>query len=198
MSTDAFANDESILKRVKRFNGIGVIALTYGSFAFPVIAEPVTPVADPNRWQLTFEDHFNGTSLDTTKWEAATENRQGGKSAWAPNQVSVSDGSLRLGITKVVNPDTGEILRYDCGAVRGRKDYTTTYFFKQKYGYYEARYKLPANINKDYWASFWLMAGPVISTTETKVGMEIDIMESFTLARQGANTHTANFHWGGY
>jgi len=174
------------------------MVLIYGLFVFPVIAEPVTPAADPNRWQLTFEDHFNGTSLDASKWEAATENRQGGKSAWNPNQVSVSDGFLRLGITKVVDPETGEIIRYDCGAVRGREGYSTVYKFKQKYGYYEARYKLPANINKDYWASFWLMAGPVISTTETKVGMEIDIMESFTLARQGTNSHTANFHWAGY
>lgn len=70
------------------------------------------------------------------------------------------------------------------------------FFFKQKYGYYEARYKLPARIDKDYWASFWLMAGPVGSgETDTTKAMEIDIMESFTFDR---TLHTANFHWGGY
>lgn len=162
-----------------------------GLFAFEADAEPM----DLNRFTLTFEDNFTGTSLDTTKWEAATENRQGGNSRWDPVQVSVGNGVLRLGITKVLDPVTGATLRYDCGTVRGRVGYTPNYKFKQKYGYYEARYKLPVRIDKDYWASFWLMAGPVTQTTDTRAGMEIDIMESFTLDRA---VHTANFHWGGY
>lgn len=177
------------------YYGMGIRIVALGLLIMTAQAEPSTPGTQPSLWVPTFSDEFNSASLDATKWEAPNETRQGGQSTWNSDQVSVGNGSLRLGITEVVDPVTGLAVNYKCGAVRGRQGYTSNYFFKQKYGYFEARYKLPVSIDKDFWASFWLMAGPVASTTETKVGMEIDIMESFTLARPN---HTANFHWGGY
>ncbi len=178
------------------------MASVYGTSVLPMLAEPITPATNPDRWALTFEDHFNGSVLDTTKWHAPTMDRQGGSSRWDPSKVKVEDSLLKLGITKVVDTNTGAIIRYDCGAVSTRVNFTTNYLFRQKYGYYEARYKLPANIDKDYWASFWIMSGQVAYIdpisgveTDTRKAQEIDIMESFTLSR---STHTANFHWGGY
>ena len=169
---------------------IGTLFLVFSLLTIPGQARP-----DLTRFTLTFEDEFEGTRLDPNRWEATDgELRQKKASRWKNNQVEVSNGTLKLKITKV-STDPEPTVRYHCGSVRTRKGYSDTYLFRQKYGYYEARYKLPARIDMDYWAAFWLMAGPVSQTTDTRVGMEIDIMESFTYAR---GYHSANFHWGGY
>ncbi len=138
-SNKSSADDDFILKNVRKLRRIGFMASVYGTSVLPMLAEPITPATNPDRWALTFEDHFNGTALDTTKWHAPTMDRQGGSSRWDPSKVKVEDSLLKLGITKVVDTNTGAIIRYDCGAVSTRVNFTTNYLFRQKYGYYRNR-----------------------------------------------------------
>lgn len=142
---------------------------------------------------LEWHDEFNGDELDRTKWEAPNNMPRQGASHWMKNQVSVSDGKLRLGITKTENPPN---VNYDCGAVRTKEAYLKE-LFTQTYGYFEARVKLPENITADYWAAFWMMSGTVADDQpNTQQGHEIDIMESFTIGE--TNGHKLTMHWNGY
>lgn len=142
---------------------------------------------------LEWNDEFDGDSLDRTKWEAPNNITRQGASHWMSDQVSVLDGNLILGITKTTDaPD----VNYDCGAVRTKEAYWKD-LFTQKYGYFEARMKLPKNIEADYWAAFWLMSGTVSdSQPDTQLGHEIDIMESFTIG--DGYQHKLTMHWNGY
>ncbi len=147
---------------------------------------------DLNAYTMTFNDEFEGTALDTAKWDTPTMPRQGG-SRWMPDQVSVKDGVLRLGITLSSDP----ILRYHCGAVRTQRNYDPNQtMFSQRFGYWEARCKLPRRIDADYFADFWLLAGKIGEGRNTREGTEIDIFESFELAE--GHQYSMNFHWSGY
>ena len=149
-------------------------------------------VIDLSAYTMTFNDEFDGTELDTTKWEAPSMPRQGG-SRWMPNQVSVKDGNLRLGIHLTSDP----VLRYDCGAVRTQRNYDPNQtMFGQTFGYFEARCKMPRRVDADYFADFWIMAGKIGEGNSTREGNEIDIFESFELAE--GKQYSMNFHWSGY
>ena len=168
---------------------------TLGMGAEPAPNQPknTPPITiDLSSYVLTFQDEFNGNTLDTTKWDTPAMPRQGG-SRWNPALVSVQDGFLRLGIRLTDDP----ILRYDCGAVRTQRNYDRNQtMFGQTYGYFEARCKLPRRIDADYFADFWIMAGKVGEGNNTRAGSEIDIFESFQLAE--GHQYSMNFHWSGY
>ena len=146
---------------------------------------------DLSAFKLTFSDEFNGEQLDTTKWQAPEMPRQG-SCRWVTSLATVSDGALHLGIRLSNDP----VLRYDCAAVRTRRDYDPNQtMFAQRYGYFEARAKLPKNMKSDYWAAFWMMCGNV-NSSDTREGIEADILESFQ--HSNAPRYGMNFHWNGY
>lgn len=155
-------------------------------------AAPVVKL-DLSQFKMTWHDEFEGDSLDLTKWEAPEMIRQG-TSRWVKTLVKVEGGALHLGIRKTDDPK----YRYDCGAVRTQKGYKKSQtMFQQRYGYFEARCKLPQHVDADYWGAFWLMAGTVSDkVSDTREGTEIDIMESFNFA--GQREHTMALHWNGY
>ena len=159
----------------------------------PVAANSGLPIKmDLSAYTMTFQDEFEGTTLDTSKWDAPTQERQKG-SRWTPSLVSVQDGCLRLGVRLTDHPQ----LRYDCGAVRTQRNYDKNQtMFGQKFGYFEARCKLPRRIDADYFADFWIMAGRVGEGHNTREGNEMDIFESFELAE--GRPYSFNLHWGGY
>ncbi len=169
-------------------------------FSVAVAVEPTPFVAaggapkdiDLSTYTLTFQDEFEGTTLDTSKWDTPTQERWKG-CRWTPSLVSVQNGHLRLGVQLTDHPQ----LRYDCGAVRTRRNYDVNQtMFGQKFGYFEARCKLPRRIDADYFADFWMMAGNVGEGNNTRAGNEIDVFESFELAE--GHQYSFNFHWGGY
>ena len=153
-------------------------------------AEPPQQL-DLTKFKLTFSDEFDGDQLDATKWQAPEMPRQG-SSRWVKSLATVRDGALHLGIRLTEDP----VLRYDCAAVRTRRDYDPSKtMFQQRYGYFETRAKLPKNLKADYWAAFWMMCGNV-NSADTREGLETDILESFPLAYK---TKVAlAFHWNGY
>ena len=157
----------------------------------PRNSPPIT--IDLSSYTLTFQDEFEGTELDTSKWEAPTQIRKKELTKWTPEQVSVKNGHLHLGIRLVHEP----LKRYECGAVRTQRAYDINQsMFAQRYGYFEARCRLPRRIDADYFADFWMMAGGVGAGNNTQAGQEIDIFESFELAE--GHEYSMNFHWGGY
>ena len=134
-------------------------------------------------YRLTFEDNFDGDSLDGTKWSLCPEwDRQDVGGAWRNSETSVHDGELWL---RARIDDDGTPVS---GAVR------TLGHFEQAYGYFEARILWPSTTG--FWGAFWMMCGDVGKEDGSAVsGAEIDIIESGECARRGVN-HA--IHWDGY
>jgi beta-glucanase (GH16 family) len=102
---------------------------------------------DPqNSWKLVWQDEFNGTRLDTSKWNVLIrENSKHGElQYYVPDEVSVDDGVLRI---------SSRIRKY------GSKEFTsgrldTEGKFTPVYGRFEIRAKLP--LGKGIWPAHWL------------------------------------------
>lgn len=129
-------------------------------------------------WILTFNDEFNDSVLDKTKWQDyyywGGRQHEVSKTYYAPNQHIMTDSTLMLKAErKIVDSDTN----YVSGLVDGNKS------FKQKYGYFEIRSKNPTGTG--FWPAFWLV------TTESWPP-EIDIFEFYT--NQPDILHTTQ-HW---
>ena len=143
-------------------------------------------------FKLVWNDEFDGTSLDTSKWSYRT-NFWGRRAHWfaAPedNAVEVKDGLCRLKLVKrpdgqFVSPQlqTGELL-WDIPVLESPKSFW--YFpgrekpkFMHRYGYYECRCRLQQL--PGWWSAFWMqtpMQGA--SLDPGAAGIEHDIMESF-------------------
>src|SRR5262249_41190035 len=148
---------------------------------------------DLSHFKRVWQDEFEGDHLEPSRWQAPAMVRQG-HSRWVSSLVSVRDGVLRLGIRRTSDP----VIRYECGAVQTRRDFHPTQtLFQQRYGYFEARCRLPGHRAADYWAAFWMMAGRISDDSpDTREGLEVDILESFNFAR--TPEHAVAFHWNGY
>lgn len=147
------------------------------------------PPASGGNWRLVFQDEFNGSSLDRSKWSTGYpwsryHNHRGYTD---PGNVSVENGLLRLRADNRRHPDAPDgIWRDDFGWLS--MDYTTgcvstsgKYHFN--HGYMEARLKMPAS--KGFWPAFW--------TLGDGWPPEIDIMEFLSSV---PNRIFTNYHWG--
>jgi hypothetical protein len=132
-----------------------------------------TPTQPPATY--VFDDEFNGTSLDTSKWRASNYGVTGGgrkccgtNHANYANQVSVSNGYLHLGADLVSG-------LWHTSAV----DTETKRTFQ--YGYWEARMKLPKGMG--LWPAFW---------GYNTSGEEIDVLEACSgpIGSRGGNDAT--------
>lgn len=156
----------------------------------------------PGNWTKSFEDNFDGTTLDLTRWtlpdkdEASIWDAAGINSA---RNAGVTNGYLYLKCEKPAHMDVAD------PRLRSRPYLSTvvTTFdkFAQKYGYFEARMKLPTAMGM--WPAFWMMPdrgkgnGSYWGRQDTKNGgMEIDIMEH--LVRFGPFRYNIAMHWDGY
>ncbi len=134
---------------------------------------------------LLFEDNFDGTELDDTKWDRCPEwNRQGDLNVW-DNTMSYLDGDGHLILHAEWNETDGKL---HSGAVR------TFGKFSEDFAYYEASVKFPPA--HGIWGSFWIMAGNVASEENGAAdGVEIDVIESIEGDIDFCN-HA--LHWDGY
>lgn len=113
-----------------------------------VAGDPVPPVA--GNWQLQFQDDFDGTSLDGTKWHLGQHwSGMAGSAGLAPENVTVSGGKLCLKSEQRTVSYGGSSKSYAAGEV------SSFFNFSQQYGYFEARVKYPAVTG--LWPAFWLM-----------------------------------------
>ena len=146
---------------------LNVLALLAVSFAF------ADPPSNFSGWEKVFEDNFDGTSLDKSKWNPTynwgpTHNH---RAYCAEENVIVSDGTLKLKGEKKTHPDAkGRTAKFNGKEIP--VDYTsgaidTKGKFEVKYGYIEGRFKAPSQ--KGTWPAFW--------TLQDGWPPEIDILE---------------------
>ena len=145
---------------------------------------------DGERYKLTFFDGFDGTKLDTTKWERCPEwNRQdlGGK--WDDDRAYL-DGNGNL-VLEAKCDANGNLTS---GAIRTQNKWYTKRMFEQARGYFECSARLQSE--PGFWSAFWLMCSGEEKVGNGAVdGAEIDIMESYSVEKEGIN-HA--IHWDGY
>lgn len=150
-------------------------------------------------WTQTFADEFNGSEIDPTKWRIYGPNYWDKKTHWSKDNVILGGGVVKLRYEKKTgfqNDDPKEKQSdYACGLLESYGKWV------QRYGYFEARMKLPKA--PGLWPAFWLMpdrgaaAGPQWKRADTaNGGMEFDIMEHLT--RWGSYRYNIAMHWDGY
>lgn len=154
----------------------------------------VTPAPKPlgvaGSWALKFQDEFNGTSLNTSVW--ATQRGEAGGPYGNPynpqyedafylaNNPKVANGNLVL----TLNKGTTNGYPYSSGMIQNGRS------FSYKYGYTEARVKVPGNTG--VWPAYWTLASPI----DKYWPPEIDIFE---FGMDGSYTHPFfNYHYGSY
>ncbi|MGN0643199.1 MAG: family 16 glycosylhydrolase [Huintestinicola sp.] len=142
-------------------------------------------VVDGKSCTLSFEDNFDGTELDLSKWERCPEYKRCDLKNYWDDDMSYLDGKGNLVLETSYDADTGKFLS---GAVRTRG------IFEQAYGYFEIRCDI--NNVPGYWTAFWLMGDSVNSPENGGVdGTEIDIYESpYYKTSEIQNT----LNWDGY
>jgi beta-glucanase (GH16 family) len=142
---------------------------------------------NPSAWALTFNDDFDGSSLDTTKWSY----RQTGPRNSAintPNAVAVGGGALTI----TTYTDAGTHYTGMLGT-QGK--------FDQAYGYFETRMKF--NSSPGQWSAFWLTS-PIYDTgvgNPALYGTEIDIVEHRAVNNSNNDVrsrYVSAIHWDGY
>lgn len=135
--------------------------------------------------RLSFEDNFDGNTLDSSKWEQCPEQKRQDLNNYWDNSMSYLDGKGNLIIGMSYDEETD---RYLSGGVRTKGK------FEQAYGYFEIR--CTVNTAAGYWTAFWLMGDSVVDTTlGGRNGTEIDIMET-PYKNSGEVQNTLN--WDGY
>ena len=157
-------------------------------------------------WQLTFNENFDQSALDGDIWNIYTQNYWDNRSHFSKNNVILGDGVVRLRYEKKLgyhNDDPKQVL---FKTKQSESDYATGYLgtygkWTQRYGYFEARMKLPTA--PGLWPAFWMMPDrgkdftPVWKRSSTEDGgMEFDILEHLT--RWGPYRYNIAMHWDGY
>lgn len=116
-------------------------------------------------WDSVWNDHFNGTSIDYSRWEVADREFSPNNELqyYRPEQVSVGGGQLR--ITAVDQPLGNQ--NYRSGLVRTWQEH--------RYGRWEVRADLPTG--QGMWPAIWLLPRD-LGAAPWPTGGEIDIMEN--------------------
>lgn len=154
-------------------------------------------------WVKTLDENFDGDAIDLNRWNIYTDNFWDKRTHFSKDNVIVKDGKLILHYEKKTgyhNDDPNDKKTvgktdYACG-------FADTYGkWRQLYGYFEARVKLPKA--PGLWPAFWTMpdrgpeAGPQWKRSSiANGGMEHDILEF--LSGWGPYRYNLAFHWDGY
>jgi len=134
----------------------------------------------PVGWTLFWNDEFNGTSLDTSKWSTLTQPspRNNELEYYTSEDVYVSGGNLVLRSQK----RSYDGLSYTSGLVNSTGKFSTTF------GRFEIRAKIP--YGDGLWPAHWLLPENNICWP---TGGEFDIMENLG---QDTKTVYGTYHWG--
>ncbi len=154
----------------------------------------------PGDWTKTLDDEFTGAKLDPTVWKVTGENYYDKQTHWSKDNVIVKDGFVRLRYEKKAGFQNDDPKRNSTPYAVGYLD--TFGLWAQRYGYFEARMKLPKS--PGLWPAFWMMPdrgskGGVEQWKRQDIangGMEFDIMEHLT--RWGPHRYNIAMHYDGY
>lgn len=154
----------------------------------------IDSASKPGGYQLVWNDEFDGTKLDDSKW--STQTRMSDTSELAQSNMTsvrkVAEGNLQL--TAMENPyynPNGSYFEQHQYMTSG--SVTTEGKMSYQYGYLEIRAKVPYAAG--VWPSFWLRSHNATGKQEKpKYEVEVDVFEVFgsenTLA---SNLHQQNF-----
>ena len=107
-------------------------------------------------WKLTFDDEFNGHTLDLAKWTPADpwgNERNQELQAYVKDAFDVRDGFLHVNAEKRQAFYADKHREYTSGMM------STHGKFAQKYGRFEIRARVPKG--KGMWPAFWLLPEPL-------------------------------------
>jgi beta-glucanase (GH16 family) len=145
------------------------------------------------------EDHFAGHAIDLTRWNVHAPNYGSKQMHFSKDNVLVQDGRMILHFEKKRGHHNDDPQGYESDYATGWAD--TYGKWVQRYGYFEARMKLPTA--PSIFPAFWLMpdrgaaAGPQWKRGDTgHGGMEADILENLTI--WGPYRYSIAMHWDGY
>jgi beta-glucanase (GH16 family) len=141
--------------------------------------------ADGSSWSCTFDDEFNGTSLDRTKWTPQTQFVTGSTEVYAcyrddPANVNVAGGVLNLNLVRLDAPAPCPLGWADTDLMSG--GVSSWHLFSQQYGRFEARIKNTATTAPGLHEAFWLWPDNRYSTIDWPTSGEIDIVETYSSA----------------
>lgn len=140
-------------------------------FVLPILVTPhLLRAQAPAGYELTFSDDFNGSALDAAVWAIDPAR---------PNVV-VENGALHLTTEKIGQDGSGNDL--------WREGKLATRVWMQRFGYYEARFRIGAASGLNN--AFWLNTPAPYSIAANVIDrMELDIMEAHYTNKLNYNTH---------
>jgi beta-glucanase (GH16 family) len=137
---------------------------------------------DKPGWRLTLQDEFDGAVVDSNQWgkryKWGEAQINGELQAYVDDAFDVQNGILTIVGDKRTASYAKQTFQYASGVLCSK--------LEQKYGYFEARLKVPAG--QGMWPAFWLLGK--VGTTGVN---EIDIHE--ILGNQ-PNKVYMSLHWG--
>jgi beta-glucanase (GH16 family) len=136
-------------------------------------------------WTCTFDDEFNGTKLDSTKWipvTSALSGATGGPACYtdSPNNISESGGTLNLTARKEAAPFTCSLQGLPLSTQYTSGQVASTTKFSQTYGRFSVRAKFPATTVAGLQSSLWLWPQNRSASTVWPASGEIDIAEEYS------------------
>lgn len=144
----------------------------------------------PAGWKLVWNDEFNGTAIDPSKWEHEVNAKGGGNNELQyytnlPANSYIENGNLVIQARKVIYTGPEGTRNYTSARLRtkNRGDW--------KYGRFEIRASLPDG--KGIWPAIWMLPTDWVYGGWAASG-EIDIVE---LQGQVPNTIYGTIHFGG-
>ncbi len=168
---------------------LGLVSLIVAaSLVAPAQAAPLAP-AQGGSYGLVWEDNFDGTALDTTKWTPMIGNGCPNLCGWGNNELqyyraeNATVGNGMLTITARQQSFGGN--QYTSARLRSlnQADFT--------YGRFEMRAKLP--LGQGFWPAFWLLPSDSVYGVWAASG-EMDVMEA---VGQTPNRVLGTLHYGG-
>jgi beta-glucanase (GH16 family) len=142
--------------------------------------------SDGSPWTCTFDDEFDGTTLNRNLWTVEVTAQNGYHSGTecfvdSPNNVSVSGGALHLTAEKEANPFVCNDPNGAYGTQYTSGEVYTLNHFSQTNGYFEVKAQFPATTVAGLQSSLWMW--PVNSSyygATWPASGEIDIAEWYS------------------
>ncbi|TJZ72089.1 glycoside hydrolase family 16 protein [Chitiniphilus eburneus] len=154
---------------------------------------PTSNIPSPAGWRLVWNDEFNNSAIDTTKWSFEVNGQGGGNNELqyytARNEnARIENGKLVIEARRENYTGPDGTRQYTSARLRslGKGDWT--------YGRFEARMKLP--YGQGLWPAFWMLPTDWVYGGWAASG-ELDIMEAINLKAAGGNVTYGSIHYGG-
>jgi len=151
------------------------------------------PTQPPAGWRLVWQDEFNGSTIDGTKWGFEVNGGGGGNNELQYYTARAENASVANGVLSI------KALKERFCSTDGCRDYTSARLRTLNkgdwlYGRIEARIKLPGG--QGLWPAFWMLPSDSVYGGWAASG-EIDIMEAVNAGAAGGNTVYGTLHYGG-